>query len=316
LIAYSDSEIFNHVFDSKIGQYTTHDKYVLFSEDFSYEKLLVTNYIPLICLLFHKNIKQNLLFDESFDLYEDWDLLIRLGEIYHFHHVKKVTARYNRNLSDQISTNGKLHYHGFIKIMNKHKQKITPGVLFSSWKTSVRERELSHLREKLEAKIHIMERYLEEKEGLLEKNCAHVKNLENIINEKDKNITKNEQLLAGQERVISQKHREMLDMQIMIENIHNSFGWSMLEIARKIWIRLFPPHTRRRYYSDLLIKSIKVIKIHGFKVYYNKASRKLNTKNHYKPKKNDAFYCCRYKQGLYYRFRGFCFSCYRLVDLQ
>ncbi|MEK6673909.1 MAG: glycosyltransferase, partial [Nitrospirota bacterium] len=65
------------------------------SKDFSYNDLLSANYIPLNSILFDKKIlvaAQG--FDEAFELYEDWDLLIRIGADNPFCHLNEVTVRY------------------------------------------------------------------------------------------------------------------------------------------------------------------------------------------------------------------------------
>ncbi len=55
-------------------------KEVVFSQDFNYDKLLFENYIPFMCLLFGRDpLVSSGGFDKGFDLYEDWDLLIRIG---------------------------------------------------------------------------------------------------------------------------------------------------------------------------------------------------------------------------------------------
>ena len=51
------------------------------SYDFSYEVLLFENYIPLICCLLKKEyLMISGGFDESLEMFEDWDLFIRMSE--------------------------------------------------------------------------------------------------------------------------------------------------------------------------------------------------------------------------------------------
>ncbi|WP_419783356.1 glycosyltransferase family 2 protein [Maridesulfovibrio sp.] len=72
---------------------TTHD--LIHSEDFDPDKLLVINYIPMICISHRREcIDQSGMFDESLYFLEDWDLFIRLSETYEFIHVPEVTATY------------------------------------------------------------------------------------------------------------------------------------------------------------------------------------------------------------------------------
>ncbi len=65
------------------------------SKDFSYNDLLIANYIPLNSILFDKKLliaAQG--FDVTFELYEDWDLLIRIGAENPFCHLNEVTVKY------------------------------------------------------------------------------------------------------------------------------------------------------------------------------------------------------------------------------
>ena len=63
------------------GGYETHSRQRLFAQDFDRDLLLVDNYIPLPTLLLPRETFLDLGgFDASFDLFEDWDFLIRLAQ--------------------------------------------------------------------------------------------------------------------------------------------------------------------------------------------------------------------------------------------
>ena len=75
------------------GAYETHSRLRLYGQDFDRELLLVDNYIPLPTLLVPR---QSFLdaggFDPAFDLFEDWDFLIRLSRRGDLLHVPRVTC--------------------------------------------------------------------------------------------------------------------------------------------------------------------------------------------------------------------------------
>ncbi len=75
------------------GRYETEKTLRLFSRDFDPALLLADNYIPLPTLLIPR---ASLLdaggFDPAFDLFEDWDLLIRLSQRGAFVHVPRITC--------------------------------------------------------------------------------------------------------------------------------------------------------------------------------------------------------------------------------
>jgi LmbE family N-acetylglucosaminyl deacetylase len=63
------------------GGYETHSRMRLFAQDFDRDLLLVDNYIPLPTLLVPRETFLHLGgFDPAFDLFEDWDFLIRLSQ--------------------------------------------------------------------------------------------------------------------------------------------------------------------------------------------------------------------------------------------
>jgi LmbE family N-acetylglucosaminyl deacetylase len=65
----------------------------IYARDFDREHLLVDNYIPLPTLLFRRADFLDLGgFDAAFDLFEDWDLLIRLSQRGDFVHVPRITC--------------------------------------------------------------------------------------------------------------------------------------------------------------------------------------------------------------------------------
>lgn len=78
---------------SESGAYETHSRLRLFTQDYDPELLLLDNYIPLPTLLFQRATFLDLGgFDPAFDLFEDWDFLIRLAQRGSFLHVPRVTC--------------------------------------------------------------------------------------------------------------------------------------------------------------------------------------------------------------------------------
>ncbi|HEX8408079.1 MAG TPA: PIG-L family deacetylase [Thermoanaerobaculia bacterium] len=63
------------------GAYETYSRMRLFAQDYDRELLLVDNYIPLPTLLMRRDAFLDLGgFDAQFDLFEDWDLLLRMSQ--------------------------------------------------------------------------------------------------------------------------------------------------------------------------------------------------------------------------------------------
>ncbi|HEX3581853.1 MAG TPA: PIG-L family deacetylase [Thermoanaerobaculia bacterium] len=75
------------------GSLDTHERLRLFGDDFDHDALLADNYIPLPTLLFRRADFLDLGgFDPAFDLFEDWDFLIRLSQRGKFVHIPRVTC--------------------------------------------------------------------------------------------------------------------------------------------------------------------------------------------------------------------------------
>ena len=75
------------------GSYETHSRLRIFAQDFDRELLLVDNYIPLPTLLVARDTFLDLGgFDPAFDLFEDWDFLIRLSQRGDFLRIPRVTC--------------------------------------------------------------------------------------------------------------------------------------------------------------------------------------------------------------------------------
>ncbi|PYQ62292.1 MAG: hypothetical protein DMF58_02225 [Acidobacteria bacterium] len=71
----------------------TYSRMRIFGQDFDRQQLLVDNYIPLPTLLVPRETFLDLGgFDPAFDLFEDWDFLIRLSQRGSFTHVPRITC--------------------------------------------------------------------------------------------------------------------------------------------------------------------------------------------------------------------------------
>lgn len=130
-IAYTAVEFVERSFHDD-GSPARPDRKILFSRDFSYEDLIINNYIPLMSLLFKADLLKDLKFDESFDLYEDWDMLIRAGETTNFHFIDKVTAVYNQWSTSQIAFKSPQETirKETLKIYKKHRAKMSLELIF------------------------------------------------------------------------------------------------------------------------------------------------------------------------------------------
>lgn len=92
--AYTDVDIVDQELGDD-GLYVERSRRSGFGRDFVAGKIPFTNFIPLISLAHRRSLFETTgLFDESFDLFEDWDFMIRLAEATRPHRLRHVTALY------------------------------------------------------------------------------------------------------------------------------------------------------------------------------------------------------------------------------
>jgi len=131
-VAYTDSLMVYKGYDPHTHELNNEvKKEVAFSQDFNYDRLVFENYIPFMCLLFRREpLVTSGGFDNSFDLYEDWDLLIRIGNKYPFYHIRQITSNYNQwSIDLQISQRNKdliFLQQAYLKVLSRHIKEITP----------------------------------------------------------------------------------------------------------------------------------------------------------------------------------------------
>lgn len=78
-------------------KYTEHDYHLpdVYRQEFSREKLMVANYIPIQAILFQRKLYDELGgFDETMDYLEDWGLWAKYGSKYDFVYIPKTTSLY------------------------------------------------------------------------------------------------------------------------------------------------------------------------------------------------------------------------------
>jgi len=77
------------------GTYRETGREPVFEYPFEPERLIFSNTIPLLCLMHRRSLFLEAgRFDEAFDLYEDWDFLIRLSRLTRIERIEKVTTLY------------------------------------------------------------------------------------------------------------------------------------------------------------------------------------------------------------------------------
>jgi glycosyltransferase involved in cell wall biosynthesis len=162
-VAYTDSLMVYKEYSTQTHEMNGSVKReVVFSMDFSYDKLVFENYIPFMCLLFKRDrLVASGGFDNVLELYEDWDLLIRIGKNHPFYHIRQVTADYNQWSVDlQISQRNRdpvFLQQAYMKVLSRHIGEITPQRVHGMVSDCVRTKQsLKDLRNEFESRGNLM----------------------------------------------------------------------------------------------------------------------------------------------------------------
>ena len=104
-VAYSDS--YRAHFKIENGNYILTNKDLPYSFDFDPKRILVENYVPVLCFIHEKACIDEIgFFDENLSSHEDWDLWIRMSRIYNFLHIKKITSEFSWRTDGSTMTSG------------------------------------------------------------------------------------------------------------------------------------------------------------------------------------------------------------------
>jgi glycosyltransferase involved in cell wall biosynthesis len=203
-IAYTDSELAFIEYDPVKKEFYEKEKKSFSKKDFSYPDLIVENYIPLINLLFRREVLLTIGgFDETLELFEDWDLLIRSAEKNPFYHIKQVTSRYMQWSKDlqiaQPEGYQRVSEIAYDRVISKHLDK------YHSLEVVRHFREIAH--RLVQASFHLAEQ---------EEIIAHK---DAVIREKHSTAVQYEDLLREKEKLISRLEAEMGRNELQLEHL-------------------------------------------------------------------------------------------------
>jgi LmbE family N-acetylglucosaminyl deacetylase/glycosyltransferase involved in cell wall biosynthesis len=126
------------------GAYECRARQRLFATDFDRDLLFVDNYIPLTTLLVPRDLfLESGGFDPGFDLFEDWDFLIRLAERGDFARIPRITCEVRHfEGGDSIIAaapegSGKFR-DAKLQVWTKHSNKLTNEVIANAWEKQKR----------------------------------------------------------------------------------------------------------------------------------------------------------------------------------
>lgn len=289
-VAYTDALLVHKIYDPATLEIKDVKKETAFSQDFDYDRLIFENYIPFMCLLFEdKVLKASNGFDTALDLYEDWDLLLQIGEKTHFYHLKKETAHYNQwSASLQIAQTNKNHLMlrmSYLKIVSKHIAKVTPERIHDYMVGYVDARQALNVAkaesELLSANLREQGLYKAELKAEMEIHVAALKAEREKRAEKE---AENDSSISMLQKELDDVRREMHSRVLALQDeinerdrlitaIKNTAGWKVLERYRQTRNRLLRGSSRGT--ESLVLKGLRVLKDQGLKAFIRKANKKF-----------------------------------------
>jgi glycosyltransferase involved in cell wall biosynthesis len=280
-VAYTDAQMIAQGYAPEEGRIRDFTSENIFSEDFDFDKLVFENYIPFMSLLFRSSVLTDSGgIDGNFELYEDWDLLIRIGERYPFYHIKKVTAKYNQWSRDlQISQTVKDPYflrQCYLNIVKKHFEKYTPVRIHNY---------MAHFagtRQELKRKDEYLAEHLEKKD-------AEIANLQKELSDRNARVKVLETALGNKETYITDLKSSFeelatslkeLDMSIeekdsLILAMRDTKGWRLLEKYRRARNYFLPAQSPIRRKLGLFKRGARTLFNDGLKVFIHKLNKRF-----------------------------------------
>lgn len=264
-VVYADSLMVQRVWDPERRELVDAARDLVFSRDFDYDALLFGNYIPLLCLLFEREVLvESGGFDPRFELYGDWDLLIRVGERHPFRHVPRVTAHYNRWAPErQIAQDDRDPLRlrqGYLDVLDKHRSRFTPQRIYRHLLTVGEDRQrLAAARAEaatLRADLERATRRTEELAALLaardgelhrqsEAAASRAATVADLAHQAAHAATVHQTALAASDRRIRALEDTLVDRDAALHRIRSSHGWAFLVQVYRARARLLPDGSRR-----------------------------------------------------------------------
>jgi len=254
-VAYTDSLMVYKEYDPHTHEFNNEvKKEIAFSQDFNYDRLVFENYIPLMCLLFARRpLVTSGGFENSFDLYEDWDLLIRIGNKYPFYHIRQITSNYNQwSIDLQISQRNNdpiFLQQAYLKVLSRHIKEITPKRIhdiiseYAHTRQSLKElrdeseshknlmREMDSQISTFGSQINILSAELQEKSSLIDALAAEVREREAQISTLDSQINILSAELQEKSSLIDALNSEMKERDSRLSPLTSVMGEKEAEVV-------------------------------------------------------------------------------------
>jgi len=211
----------------------------LLNQPFHWQKLWGRNYLPIHAVLFERSLlTDGCRFDETLEVYEDWDFWVQMTQYTDFIHIDRVTACY-RNYG----------YSGFGLETDKIFIRKAKSTYFNKWKSIWSGEQMSEL-------IEYREALLEQSQNQLQEQQTKCHEFKREIAEYQQAITKYEREVAEYKQAITEYKREVTEYKWDINALYSSNSWKITAPYRRVGLQA-------RRISHVLALSSRFIREHG-----------------------------------------------------
>ncbi len=208
-----------------------------FSTPFDEKRILFENFIPFMTLMMEREAFQKVGgIDTSFEIYEDWDLIIRLSDRYTPLHIPKVTALYRVHREGGVgdARTGDDLWRWTERIFAKHINKISSDHLtnYLRWVVGLKIATLEREKESLSGELYIAQKEIES----LKKRIFS-------LEEENKDLLTRIGLLNDNVEALRRERDTLLSHKAAIES---TLGWRLLVKVRRLRDLLLPQGSFRR----------------------------------------------------------------------
>ena len=198
-----------------------------FNEEFSFERLLVGNFIPIHALLIRSTVlEHNCKPDENLEIYDDWDFLLQIAQLGKFIHLNKTSGIYRNFNTSGVNHNNEMIRNYRKLIYAKWKKKLTHEAylnLIDYLINQYGQREISNYREQLETT---------ERKLFDELNKNH--QLQADLMTKQQEISSVIKTLHKEQERSKRLNDELIHAEHTIREIKNSISWKLTYPFRKM----------------------------------------------------------------------------------